>query len=243
MLASYEAAQTRAQCWIRILQPRVQRFHPALRLGIWRNVLGAFPLSNSMLDSQWEIDVYPVRVLRRAVFSLYGCQTPAQHWIKILHPWVQEFYPVLGLGVWRKAPEAFPDSNTTLDTFQPASQHYIRTTPVPQSFQTRNFCFMSSERASWFLFGFFGPCPYIFSQDFLQKVFPTALPLQTKAMPQKPERAHIRQNPPFLFSLEFLGDGRNPVSRVQFQKRELTEFCGELGEFCENSVRSLWHSN
>ena len=30
--------------------------------------------------------------------KLRGCQTPAQHWIKILHPWVQEFYPVLGLG-------------------------------------------------------------------------------------------------------------------------------------------------
>ena len=30
--------------------------------------------------------------------SLYGCQTPAQHRIKILHPWVQEVYPVLGLG-------------------------------------------------------------------------------------------------------------------------------------------------
>ena len=30
--------------------------------------------------------------------SLYGCQTPGQHWIKILHPWVQEFYPLLGLG-------------------------------------------------------------------------------------------------------------------------------------------------
>ena len=25
----------------------------------------------------------------------------------------------IGVGVWRKAPEAFPDSNTTLDTFQP----------------------------------------------------------------------------------------------------------------------------
>ena len=32
------------------------------------------------------------------MFSLYGCQTPAQHWIKILPPWVQEFYPALGLG-------------------------------------------------------------------------------------------------------------------------------------------------
>ena len=37
-------------------------------------------------------------VLGRAVLSLCGCQTTAQHWIKILHPGVQEFYPVLGLG-------------------------------------------------------------------------------------------------------------------------------------------------
>ena len=27
-----------------------------------------------------------------------SCQTPAQYWIKIVHPWVQKFYPVLGLG-------------------------------------------------------------------------------------------------------------------------------------------------
>ena len=27
--------------------------------------------------------------------------------------------------------------------------------------------------------------------------------------------------------------GRNPVSRVLFQKSELTEFLGKLGEFCE----------
>ena len=25
------------------------------------------------------------------------CQTPAQYWIKTVHPWVQKFYPVLGL--------------------------------------------------------------------------------------------------------------------------------------------------
>ena len=43
----------------------------------------------------WEIDFYPVWVLGRVVFSLYGCQTPAQHWIKILHPWVQKLNPVL----------------------------------------------------------------------------------------------------------------------------------------------------
>ena len=46
----------------------------------------------------WEIDFYPVGVLGWVVFSLYGRQTPARHWIKNLHPRVQEFYPVLGLG-------------------------------------------------------------------------------------------------------------------------------------------------
>ena len=32
------------------------------------------------------------------VLALWGCQTPAQYWIKIVHPWVQKLYPVLGLG-------------------------------------------------------------------------------------------------------------------------------------------------
>ena len=39
-----------------------------------------------------------MRVLGGNVRSLWGCQTPAQYWIKIAHPWVQKFYPVLGLG-------------------------------------------------------------------------------------------------------------------------------------------------
>ena len=30
-----------------------------------------------------------------------------------------------------------------------------------------------------------------------------------------------------------LGNGRNTASRVLFRKRELTEFCGKLGELCE----------
>ena len=30
-----------------------------------------------------------------------------------------------------------------------------------------------------------------------------------------------------------LGNGRNTVSRVLFRRRELTEFYGKLGEFCE----------
>ena len=33
-----------------------------------------------------------------------------------------------------------------------------------------------------------------------------------------------------------LGNGRNTVSRLLFQKRELTKFCGKLGEFCEKKL-------
>ena len=41
---------------------------------------------------------YPALVLGGVVLSLWGCQTPAQYWIKLSHPWVQQFYTVLGLG-------------------------------------------------------------------------------------------------------------------------------------------------
>ena len=34
----------------------------------------------------------------------------------------------------------------------------------------------------------------------------------------------------------FLGNGWNTVSRVLIPKRELTEFCGKLGEFCEKKL-------
>ena len=46
----------------------------------------------------WETDFYPVRVLGGIVLALWGCHTPAQYWIEIVHLWVQKFYPVLGLG-------------------------------------------------------------------------------------------------------------------------------------------------
>ena len=51
-----------------------------------------------LLTFHWETDFYPVRVLGAIVLALRGCQTPAQYWIKIVHPWVPKFYPVLGLG-------------------------------------------------------------------------------------------------------------------------------------------------
>ena len=33
----------------------------------------------------------------------------------------------------------------------------------------------------------------------------------------------------------FLGNGRNTLSRALFRKRELTEFCGNLSEFCNKT--------
>ena len=65
----------------------------------WKGCLANFDAAGKNSGSmKWEIGFYPVWVLGRVAFSLYGCQPQAQHWIKILHPWVQEFYPVLGLG-------------------------------------------------------------------------------------------------------------------------------------------------
>ena len=36
--------------------------------------------------------------------------------------------------------------------------------------------------------------------------------------------------------LSQIGNRQNTVSRVLFQKRELTEFCGKLDEFCQNKL-------
>ena len=46
----------------------------------------------------WGSDFCPVRLLGGIVLALWGCQTPARYWIKIVHPWVQKFHPALGLG-------------------------------------------------------------------------------------------------------------------------------------------------
>ena len=40
-------------------------------------------------------------------------------------------------------------------------------------------------------------------------------------------------------SLAILGNGWNTVSRVLFRKRELTDFCGKLGELCEKTQKKL----
>ena len=79
-------------------------FHFCCWEGFWDSV-GRGPI----LDKIWmQIGkpIYPVRVLGRVVFGLCGYLAP-------LGPGILSS---IGVGVWRKAPEAFPDSNTTLDT-------------------------------------------------------------------------------------------------------------------------------
>ena len=68
----------------------------------------------------------------------------------------------------------------------------------------------------------------------------TAAPFYTNSLPQtsrtflifsvRPPK--IKISPLFSFCGK-LGNGRNTVSRVLFRRRELTEFWGKLGEFCE----------
>ena len=45
----------------------------------------------------------------------------------------------IGVGVWRKAPEALPDSNTTLDTFQSLIL-YLQLTLLAFYLQLELFC-------------------------------------------------------------------------------------------------------
>ena len=62
----------------------------------------------------WETDFYPVPVPGGTLLSLWGCQTPVQYWIKIVHPRVQKILSCTGAGVWRKAPRASPDCSSVL---------------------------------------------------------------------------------------------------------------------------------
>ena len=48
---------------------------------------------------------------------------------------------------------------------------------------------------------------------------------------QEPNRNRKLEPPEPFFQEPNLGNGRNTVSRVLLEKRELTEFCGKLGEF------------
>ena len=56
---------------------------------------GGYPHRSSGIH--WETGFYQVLVLRGIALFLWGCQTPTQYRIKIVHPWAQKYYPVLGL--------------------------------------------------------------------------------------------------------------------------------------------------
>ena len=49
------------------------------------------------------------------------CPIPAQHWITHFAPMGPGILSSTGAEVWRKAPGAFPDSNSVLDKFQSAT--------------------------------------------------------------------------------------------------------------------------
>ena len=70
-----------------------------------------------LLKTSWEVDFYPIRVLGRVVFLLIRVPNPSPTLDKNLASMGPGILSSVGVGVWRKAPEALPDSNTTLDTF------------------------------------------------------------------------------------------------------------------------------
>ena len=102
--------------------------------GVWRKAPMAFPDPSSVLDKfqsakflvlDYLSYLIPLSglwgnlpVMQEAIL-LHG----TQHWIKIVYPSVQEFYPGLGAAVWRKAPSAFPASNSVLDKCLSARLH------------------------------------------------------------------------------------------------------------------------
>ena len=56
------------------------------------------PLGVVLPHLPWEIDFYAVRVWVRSCVFPKRVPNPNPTLIKNLHPWVQEFYPVWGLG-------------------------------------------------------------------------------------------------------------------------------------------------
>ena len=81
------------------------------------------------MAKEWEIDFYPARVLGRVVDLPVRMPNPSPTLDKNLASMGPGILSSIGVGVWRKAREAFPDSNTTLDTFQPAKE--AQTHPAP----------------------------------------------------------------------------------------------------------------
>ena len=74
----------------------------------------------------WETDFYPVLVPGRFALSLWGCRAPAQYWIKIVHPWVQRFYPALRLGSWGRLLGGFPLPGTVLKITEKLLKNYYK---------------------------------------------------------------------------------------------------------------------
>ena len=88
-----------------------------------------------------ETDFYPVQVLGGVVLSLWGWQTAAQYWIKVLHAWVQKLYPILGLGSGGKL----------LRHFQTPVLHWINlrvpsSTPTPKTRLTQTMVWVFPPR-------------------------------------------------------------------------------------------------
>ena len=65
--------------------------------------------------------LYPVRVLGRVVDLPRRMPNPSPTLDKNLASMGPGILSSIGVGVWRKAPEAFPGPNTTLDIFQSAT--------------------------------------------------------------------------------------------------------------------------
>ena len=66
----------------------------------------------------WGIDFYPVRLLGRVVDLPIRMTNPSPTLDKNLASMGPGILSSIGVGVWRKAPDAFADSNATLDTCQ-----------------------------------------------------------------------------------------------------------------------------
>ena len=88
-----------------------------------------------------------MRVLGGIVLALLrGCQTPAQYWIKFLHPWVQKFYPVLGLGSGERLLWHFQTPVLYWIKFQSASWGDFR---WGDFWEVRGFPFCSGKEGFW----------------------------------------------------------------------------------------------
>ena len=80
---------------------------PLSKRPLFRTRFRSFRDPSKIVGNSWETNLCPVLVLGSIVFSLWGCQSPAQYRIKIVHPWVQIFYPVLGLGCGGRPSKGF----------------------------------------------------------------------------------------------------------------------------------------